>query len=91
MKVLLLMFLLIPLPAKAFPEYLEPRQTPYPGMLPESASIANQWMQNMREWEAEQTRRDPEFDINNALAEFFNGSNDTTEQEELLQLLSSQD
>ena len=89
MKVLLLMFLLIPLPAKAFPEHLEPRQSPYPGMLPESASMANQWMQNMREWEAEQTRRDPEFDINNALAEYLNGSNDPTVEEELLQLPSN--
>ena len=89
MKVLLLMFLLIPLPAKAFPEYLEPRQTPYPGMLPESASIANQWMQNMREWEAEQPRIDPEFDINRALAEFFNGSDDPAESEELLQFPSN--
>ena len=31
-------------------------------------------------------RTDPEFDINNALAEYFNnGGDDTTEQEELLQ------
>ena len=89
MKVLLLMFLLIPLPAKAFPEHLEPRQSPYPGMLPESASMANQWMQNMREWEAEQTRIDPEFDINRALAEFFNGSDDPAESEEFLQFPST--
>ena len=45
----------------------------------------------MREWEMEQTRKAPEFDINNALAEFFNnGVTDTTEQEELLQFQSDQ-
>ena len=86
MRVLLLMTLLIPLPVSAFEVE---SQEPYPGMLPESASMANQWMQNMREWEAEQTRRDPEFDINNALAEFFNGSDDTAESEELLQFPSN--
>ena len=45
----------------------------------------------MREWEMEQTRKDPEFDINNALAEFFNGSDDTAESEELLQFSSDGD
>ena len=50
-----------------------------------------EWIQKMRDWEAEQKRSDPEFDINKALAEFFNGSNDTTEQEELLQLSSNED
>ena len=41
----------------------------------------------LREWEWEQQKKDPEFDINNALAEYFNnGGTDTTEQEELLQL-----
>ena len=43
----------------------------------------------MRQWELEQTIRDPEFDINNALAEFFNGSDDTAESEELLQFPSN--
>ena len=56
------------------------RQQPYPGMLPDSAANANVWIQKMRNWEAEQKRTDPEFDINNALAEFFNnGGTDTTE------------
>ena len=36
--------------------------------------------------------RDPEFDINNALAEYFNnGGDDTTKQEELLQFSSNGD
>jgi len=45
----------------------------------------------MKQWELERTIRDPEFDINNALAEYFNGSDETAEQEELLQLSSNRD
>ena len=73
--------------ADAFPQYLEPRGTePYPGMLSGPAAGANEWIQRMREWELEQNMKDPAFDINSALAEYFNGSDDPTEQEELLQL-----
>ena len=73
--------------AEAYPEYLEPRTQVIPGSLPNSAGMANDWINKMKEWEWEQTKKDPEFDINNALAEFFNnGGTDTTEQEELLQL-----
>ena len=73
--------------AEAFPQHLEPQtQQPYAGMLPDSAANANVWIQKMKNWEAEQRRTDPEFDINSALAEYFNnGGTDTTEQEELLQ------
>ena len=79
-------------PANAYPEYLEPRGTlPYAGMLPDNSMTINNWMSKMRQWEFEQTMKDPEFDINSALAEYFNGSNDPTEQEELLQLQSDQD
>ena len=67
------------------------RQQPIEGSLPDSAASAQKLINKFRDWEREQKRSDPEFDINNALAEFFNGSNDTTEQEELLQLSSSQD
>ena len=75
--------------ADAFPQYLEPRtQQPYPGMLSGPAAGANEWIQRMREWELEQNMRDPEFDINSALAEYFNGSDDPAEQEELLQFQS---
>ena len=79
--------------AEAYPEYLNPRGTePYPGMLTGPAAGANEWISKMREWELEQSMTDPEFDINNALAEYFNnGGTDTTEQEELLQLQSDQD
>ena len=78
--------------ADAFPQHLEPQtQQPYPGMLPDSSANANVWIQKMKNWEAEQRRTDPEFDINSALAEYFNnGGTDTTQQEELLQLQSDQ-
>ena len=76
--------------ADAFPQYLEPRGTqPYPGMLSGPAAGANEWIQKMRQWELEQSITDPEFDINNALAEYLNGSDDTTESEELFQLPSN--
>ena len=77
--------------ADAYPQYLEPRtQEPYPGMLSGPAAGANEWISRMRQWELEQSLKDPAFDINNALAEYFNGSDDPTEQEELLQLQSDQ-
>ena len=68
------------------------RQQPYPGMLPDTASSAQEIMEKFRDWTREQKRTDPEFDINNALAEYFNnGGTDTTEQEELLQFSSDGD
>ena len=68
------------------------RQQPIPGSLPDSAASAQQIINKFRDWEREQKRTDPEFDINSALAEYFNnGGTDTTEQEELLQLSSDQD
>ena len=73
--------------AEAYPEYLEPRTQIIPGSLPNSAQMANDWINKVRQWEWEQQEKDPEFDINSALAEYFNnGATDTTEQEELLQL-----
>ena len=66
------------------------RQQPIEGSLPDSAASAQQMINKFRDWEREQKRIDPEFDINNALAEYFNGSNDPTEQEELLQFPSDQ-
>ena len=62
------------------------RQQPIEGSLPESAASAQELINKFRDWEREQKRSDPEFDINSALAEYFNnGGTDTTEQEELLQ------
>ena len=77
--------------AEAYPEYLEPRPQVIPGSLPNSAQVANDMINKLKEWEWEQQEKDPEFDINNALAEYFNGSDDPTEQEELLQFQSDQD
>ena len=68
------------------------RQQPIPGSLPDSASSAQQLINKFRDWEREQKRTDPEFDIISALAEYFNnGGTDTTEQEELLQFPSNGD
>ena len=68
------------------------RQQAIPGSLPDSAASAQELINKFRDWEREQKRTDPEFDINSALAEYFNnGGTDTTEQEELLQLQSDQD
>ena len=52
-----------------------------------------EWIQKMRDWESRKTRTNPEDSINNALAnlEWNYGSNDPTEQEELLQLPSNGD
>ena len=73
--------------AEAYPEYLEPQKQVIAGSLPNSSQMAQDVITKFREWEWEQERTDPEFDINNALAEYFNnGGTDTTEQEELLQL-----
>ena len=76
--------------AEAYPEYLEPRTQIIPGSLPNSAQMAQEMINKLQEWEWEQQEKDPEFDINSALAEYFNGSNDPTEQEELLQFPSDQ-
>ena len=77
--------------AEAFPEDLLEKQQPIEGSLPNSAAMANEIIQKFREWDSEQKRTDPEFDINKALAEYFNGSDGSTEQEELLQLQSNED
>ena len=66
------------------------RQQPPAGSLPETAASAQEIINRFRDWEREQKRIDPAFDINSALAEYFNGSDDPTEQEELLQLQSDQ-
>ena len=68
------------------------RQQPIEGSLPDTAPSAQQLINKFRDWEREQKRTDPDFDINRALAEYFNnGWDDTTEQEELLQLQSDGD
>ena len=59
----------------------------------DAAPTAGEWIHQMREWEAEKTRTDPEDSINNALADMENdnGSDDTPKQEVLLQLPSDGD
>jgi len=85
---ILIPLLLMTSPAKAWEVE---KQQPYEGMLPDNTQVLNNWIQRMKQWELEQTIRNPEFDINNALAEYFNGSDGSTEQEELLQLSSNKD
>ena len=57
------------------------RQQPNPGMLPESAESAQQIMEKFRDWSREQKRSDPEFDINTALAEYFNNGGEDPQEE----------
>ena len=71
MIVILIPLLLMTSPAKA----LE-KQQPYDGLLPDNTEAINNWIEKMKQWELEQTIRDPEFDINQALADYFNGSDD---------------
>ena len=67
--------------AEAYPEYLEPRQQVIPGSLPNSAQVANDMINKLQEWKWEQQAKDPEFDINNALAEYFNNGSDDLREE----------
>ena len=59
----------------------------------EAAPSAGEWIQRMREWESEQNRTPIDDSINNALLELEidYGSDDTTEQKELLQFPSDGD
>ena len=61
-----------------------------------SAPIAGEWVQRMREWDSEQNRTPIDESINNSLVDYQeeikpNGCYDSTEQEELLQLPSGDD
>ena len=76
-----------PADAEQFPSYLEPQEQYIEGSLPDNSNNIQGWMNKMRAWETQEKMKDANFDINNALAEYFNnGGDDTTEQEELLQL-----
>ena len=58
------------------------------------AASSNEWIQRMREWKSEKERTPIDESINNSLLEYEeteHGCDDTTEQEELLQLPSNQD
>ena len=68
--------ILIPLLLMTSPAKALEKQQPYDGLLPDNSQTLNNWITKMRQWELEQTIRDPEFDINQALADYFNGSDD---------------
>ena len=58
------------------------------------ATTPGQWIQEMRDWEAQQNRTPIEESINSSLQELEweeDGSNDTPKQEELLQLQGDRD
>ena len=57
------------------------RQQPYPGLLPDTAASAQQLINKFRDWEREQKRSDPEFDINAALVEYFNNGGEDPQEE----------
>ena len=59
----------------------------------EASPTAGEWIERLRDYEAEKTRTDPEDSINRSLDlwEEEDGSNGSTEQEELLQLSSDKD
>ena len=50
-----------------------------------------EWIEKLRNWESRRKRTPIEDMLNNTLAEYENGSNDPTKQEELLQLQSNRD
>ena len=60
----------------------------------DASFTAGEWIQRLRDYEAEQTQTAPEDSINNSLQELeweTDGSNDTPKSEELLQLPSNGD
>ena len=59
----------------------------------DASPTAGEWIERLRDYEAEKTRTDPEDSINRSLDlwEEEDGSNDPTEQEELLQLPRGED
>ena len=71
MSGILIPLLLMMSPAKA----LE-KQQPYDGLLPDNTQTINNWIENMKEWEREQKRINPEFDINQALFDYYNNQYD---------------
>ena len=68
--------ILIPLLLMTSPAKALEKQQPYDGLLPDNTEAINNWIEQMKQWELEQTIRDPEFDINQALADYYNGSYD---------------
>ena len=50
-----------------------------------------EWIEKLRNWESKRKRTSIDDMLNSSLAEYENGSNGSTEQEELLQLPSNED
>ena len=73
---LILLLLLIPTPSKAHMGHSFPTQ---------------EWIDKIREHEARKKRTPIDEMLNSSLAEYENGSDGSTESEELLQLPSNQD
>ena len=68
-----------------------PRQELKNPMVDWDPNQMGEWVQKMRDWKSEQEREPVEDLLNSAIAEFKSGSDDPTEQEELLQLPSNGD
>ena len=92
--ILIPLLLLIPTPIKADevvnPIY-GPREEFDNPIVDWDPSQMGEWVQKMRDWESRKSRTSVEDSINNALAnlEWNYGSDDPTEQEELLQFPSN--
>lgn len=55
------------------------------------ANVSGEWIQRIREHEAQQDRAPIEDVINSSLEDFNDGCNGSTEQKELLQLSGNED
>ena len=75
--------------------YFAPEAEAHTGHDFPTTPTTGEWIQKMRDWEARKNRSSVEDMLNNALGDFYwedpDGSNDPTEQEELLQLSSDGD
>ena len=92
--ILIPLLLLIPTPIKAdeaIDPIYGPRQEFGNPIIDWDPDQMGEWVQKMREWKSEQTREPVEDLLNSAIAEFKYGSDDPTEQEELLQFPSDGD
>ena len=75
--------------------YFAPEAEAHTGHDFPTTPTTGEWIQKMRDWKSQKNRSSEEDMLNNALGDFYwedpDGSNDPTEQEELLQLSSDGD
>ena len=75
--------------------YFAPKAEAHTGHTFPTTPTTGEWIQKMRDWKSQKNRSSVEDMLNNALGDFYwedpDGSNDPTEQEELLQLSSDGD